>query len=80
MVKVEPVDVIGIEVPNVPRVHVLHLLSPHGEKPTDVCVVVFECILVWCMVFPLPLEKVRPHSSHTSLFLSMVVTVVLDGG
>ena len=46
MVKVEPVDVIGIEVPNVPRVHVLHLLSPHGEKPTDVCVVVFECILV----------------------------------
>ena len=46
MVKVEPVDVIGMEVPNVPRVHVLHLLSPHGEKPTDDCVVVFECILV----------------------------------
>ena len=46
MVNVEPVDVIGMEVPNVPTVHVLHLLSPHGEKPTDDCVVVFECILV----------------------------------
>ena len=46
MVNVEPVDVIGIEVPKVPRVHVLHLLSPHGENPTGVGVGRLERIFV----------------------------------
>ena len=46
MVNVEPVDVIGIEVPKVPRVHVIHLLLPLEENPTGVCVGGLECIFV----------------------------------
>ena len=58
---------------NVPSLHVLHRGSPHDETPTGVSVVCLVCILVKWIDFPRPLEKVSPHSSHTLLFLSMVV-------
>ena len=80
MVKVEPVAVMGIVVVNVPSLHVLHRGSPHDENPTGVSAVCLVCILVKWIDFPRPLEKVSPHSSHTLLFLSMVVVEFVSGG
>ena len=80
MVNVEFVDVIGIVVPNVPSLQVLHRGSPHREKPIGVCACSFACILVKCIVLPLPLEKLSPHSSHTLFSLSMVVVELRVSG
>ena len=77
MVNVECVDVIGIESPKVPNLHVLQRLSPHLENPVGVEFLLLWCILVKCMVFPLPEEKVRPHSSQVQLVLSMLTCDVV---
>ena len=77
MLNVFPVDVIWMFSPNVPNLHVLHLLSPQRVKPTNGCVfLVLLCTLVKWMVLPLPEANVNPHSSHTLLVLSIDVVVV----
>ena len=74
MLCVAPVDVIRMLSPNVPTLHVLHLLSPQRVNPLCGCdfLVMLWTLLKW-MVLPLPEAKVRPHSSQTLLVLSIDV-------
>ena len=74
MLKVPPVDVLGMVAPNVPTLHVLHRLSPQRKNPAPVCVLAVLWALAKWMTFPLPEAKVSPHSSHSLLVLSIDVT------
>ena len=54
MWNVDPVDVIGMVVPNVPSLQVLQHLSPHFEKPVGAV-----SFFAWCIfVFLRPLENI----------------------